>query len=41
MLVCDAPDEQTIHETFAADPWGENMLVTSSVERWTIRLERD
>jgi hypothetical protein len=39
MLVCDAPDEQTIQETFAADPWGEDVLETASVEPWTIRLD--
>jgi hypothetical protein len=39
MLVCDAPDERAIHETFAADPWGEDVLETASIEPWTIRLD--
>jgi hypothetical protein len=39
MVVCEAPDEETIRTTLAGDPWGEDVLETVSIERWTIRLD--
>ena len=40
LLIVDAPDEATITETLARDPWTKNgMLETREIKRWTIRLD--
>ncbi len=38
LLMVRAAGEAEIRERLAADPWGEEMLSTRSVERWTVWL---
>jgi hypothetical protein len=39
-LVMDVASEAEVRERLAGDPWGEDMLATESVERWSIFLSR-
>ena len=40
LLIIDAPDEATIHETLARDPWtSSGHLETGSVRAWNVRLD--
>jgi uncharacterized protein YciI len=41
MLVMDVASEAEVRERLAADPWGEDMLATESIERWSIFLRRE
>src|SRR6266496_1519000 len=40
LLVMEANDAGEIRERLADDPWGEDMLVTASIEPWSIFLRR-
>jgi uncharacterized protein YciI len=40
LLVVEAEDEAEVRRRLADDPWGEDMLVTESIEPWTIFLRR-
>ena len=40
VLVMDVASEVEVRERLAADPWGEDMLATQSIERWSIFLHR-
>ena len=39
LLIFNAADEQSIHNALAPDPWQDTMLITRSIQRWTILLE--
>lgn len=40
MLVVDAPDEKTVHDTLAKDPWRDSgHLTVPKIQSWTIFLE--
>jgi hypothetical protein len=40
LLVVDAPSREAIHARLAKDNWTANgMLVTTSIERWTVLLD--
>ena len=41
LLVVAAPDEAAVRARLAEDPWGEDMLATASIERWSIFLRRE
>jgi uncharacterized protein YciI len=41
LLVVDAPDEAAIRARLADDPWGEDMLATESIRRWSVFLGAD
>jgi uncharacterized protein YciI len=41
LQVMEAEDEQAVRACLAEDPWGEDMLVTKSVEPWQVWLRRD
>jgi uncharacterized protein len=41
MLVMDVASEAEARERLADDPWGEQMLATASIERWSIFLRRE
>jgi len=41
LLVMDVGSEAEVRERLAADPWGENMLKTESIETWSIFLRRE
>jgi uncharacterized protein len=38
LLVVEASSEKEVRAKLAADPWGEDMLATESIEPWTIFL---
>jgi uncharacterized protein YciI len=38
LLVVEAGSEADVRARLADDPWGEDMLATESIERWTIFL---
>ena len=40
LLVMEANDSDEVRERLASDPWGEDMLVTASIEPWSIFLRR-
>jgi uncharacterized protein YciI len=40
MAVMEAGSEDEIRARLAEDPWGEDMLMTKSIEPWTIWLRR-
>jgi uncharacterized protein YciI len=40
LLVMEANDADEVRERLAADPWGEDMLATESIEPWSIFLRR-
>jgi uncharacterized protein YciI len=40
LLVVDAGSEADVRSWLAADPWGEDMLSTESIERWSVFLRR-
>jgi uncharacterized protein YciI len=40
LLVMEANDAGEVRERLAADPWGEDMLATESIEPWSIFLRR-
>lgn len=40
LLVIEANDAGEVRERLAADPWGEDMLATESIEPWSIFLRR-
>jgi hypothetical protein len=37
----DAESEDAVRARFAEDPWGEDMLLTKSIEPWQVWLRRD
>jgi hypothetical protein len=37
----DVGSEAEVRERLAADPWGEDMLTTESIEPWSIFLNRE
>jgi hypothetical protein len=39
VLVIEAPSEDEVRTTLAADPWSGTHLVVDSVDPWTIRLD--
>ena len=41
LLVMDVGSEAEVRERLAADPWGEDMLTTESIEPWSIFLNRE
>jgi uncharacterized protein YciI len=41
LLVVEADSEAEVRDRLAADPWGEDMLATESIEPWTIYLRAD
>jgi uncharacterized protein YciI len=40
LLVVEADSDADVRARLAADPWGEEMLTTESVEPWTIFLRQ-
>jgi hypothetical protein len=40
LLVMEANDAGEVRGRLAADPWGEDMLATESIELWSIFLRR-
>jgi uncharacterized protein YciI len=40
LLVVEADSEADVRARLAADPWGEDMLETESIQPWTIFLRR-
>ena len=40
VMVFEADNEARVRELLGGDPWGEDMLRTESVDRWTIFLRR-
>jgi uncharacterized protein len=40
LLVMELQDEAEVRRRLAEDPWGEDMLVTESIEPWSIFLHR-
>jgi uncharacterized protein YciI len=38
--VFEVPSEDDVRRHLAADPWGEDMLTTRSIEPWTVWLRR-
>jgi uncharacterized protein YciI len=41
LQVVDAESEEAVRARLAEDPWGEDMLLTRSVEPWQVWLRRD
>jgi uncharacterized protein len=41
LLVVELGSEAEVRERLAEDPWGEDMLATESIERWSIFLRRE
>jgi hypothetical protein len=39
VLAVEAPSEEAVRETLAADPWDGSHLVIDSIDAWTIRLD--
>jgi uncharacterized protein YciI len=40
LLVMEVKDEAEVRGRLANDPWGEDMLVTESIEPWSVFLRR-
>jgi hypothetical protein len=40
LQVVEAESETEVRARLAGDPWGEDMLVTESIETWSIWLRR-
>ena len=40
LQLVEAGSEAEVRARLAGDPWGEDMLVTESIEPWTIWLQR-
>ena len=40
LLVVDARSEAEVRSLLAADAWGEDMLATDSIQRWSVFLRR-
>lgn len=40
LLVMEVSDAADVRKRLAADPWGEDMLVTESIEPWSVFLRR-
>jgi len=40
LLVVDARSEAEVRSLLAADHWGEDMLATDSIQRWSVFLRR-
>ena len=40
LVVVDAESEAEVRSLLAADPWGEDVLATESIERWSVFLRR-
>jgi uncharacterized protein YciI len=40
LVVFDAPDEATVRQRLADDPWTDRILTIKSVQPWTIWLRR-
>ncbi len=40
LLVMEVSDAAEVRDRLAADPWGEDMLVTESIEPWSVFLRR-
>lgn len=38
LLVLDVANEAAIHACLAGDPWGDDMLTTTSIEPWSVWL---
>jgi hypothetical protein len=38
LLIVSAIDEEEICKKLGRDPWGQNMLTTTRIARWTLRL---
>jgi uncharacterized protein YciI len=41
LQVVEAESEEAVRERINDDPWGEDMLMTKSVEPWEVWLRRD
>lgn len=41
LLVMEVKDAAEVHNRLAPDPWGEDMLVTESIQPWSVFLRRD
>jgi uncharacterized protein YciI len=41
LQIVEAESEEDVRARLAEDPWGEDMLVTKSVEPWQVWLRRD
>jgi uncharacterized protein YciI len=41
LQVVEAESEEAVRARIAEDPWGEDMLVTKSVQPWQVWLHRD
>ena len=41
LQVVEAASEEAVRERINDDPWGEDMLVTKSVQPWQVWLRRD
>jgi uncharacterized protein YciI len=41
LQVVDAESELAIRSRLAEDPWGEDMLMTKSIEPWSVWLRRE
>jgi uncharacterized protein YciI len=41
LQVVEAESEEAVRARIAEDPWGEDMLVTKSVQPWEVWLRRD
>jgi uncharacterized protein YciI len=40
LQIMDAESEEAVRARLAEDPWGEDMLVTKSIEPWQVWLRR-
>jgi uncharacterized protein YciI len=40
LVVMDVDDEAEVRRRLAGDPWGEEMLITESIEPWSVFLRR-
>jgi hypothetical protein len=38
LLIASASDEEEICKKLGQDPWGQNILTTTRIARWTLRL---
>jgi hypothetical protein len=38
LLIVSASDQDEIRKKLGQDPWGQNMLKTTGIARWTLRL---
>jgi uncharacterized protein YciI len=41
MMIMRAADEEEIRTRLAEDPWGDDMLHTSRIARWTLRIGQE